>query len=115
MARASVTPNVAAAAGNDAAVRLGTLARIRERPAWLAVAGLTALFGALVAGISLGTVAVDPADTVAILAHRLLGWSGQEAWAATAETIVFDLRLPRVLTAMVVGLGLADGAQERVL
>ena len=62
---------------------------------------------AIVAGIALGTVAVSPADTVAILAHKLLGWPVAQGWPATAETIVMELRLPRVLTALVVGFGLA--------
>jgi iron complex transport system permease protein len=61
----------------------------------------------LVAGIAVGTVAVPPSDTVAILAHRLLGLGGPMTWTPAEETIVMDLRLPRVLTAMVVGVGLA--------
>jgi iron complex transport system permease protein len=62
---------------------------------------------ALVAGIGLGTVQVAPADTVAVLAHRVLGLDVGATWSPATETIVWDLRLPRVLTAMVVGLGLA--------
>ncbi len=58
-------------------------------------------------GVGLGTVAISPADTVAILAERLLGIRVDRAWSAATETIVLDLRLPRVLTAMVVGAGLA--------
>ena len=61
----------------------------------------------LILGIGLGSVAVAPADTIAILAHRLLGLELGRTWSTAAETIVVDLRLPRVLSAMVVGLGLA--------
>jgi iron complex transport system permease protein len=61
----------------------------------------------LALGVGLGSVAVAPADTVAILGRRLLGLPIPVTWPATAETIVFDLRLPRVLSAMVVGFGLA--------
>ena len=50
---------------------------------------------------------MPPADTVAILAHRLLGLDLGITWTQAQETIVFELRLPRVLTAMTVGLGLA--------
>ena len=50
---------------------------------------------------------MSPADTIAILAHRLLGWPVAQGWPATAETIVMELRLPRVLTALIVGFGLA--------
>ena len=52
-------------------------------------------------------MAVAPIDTVAILAHRLLGLDLGRTWSPATETIVLDLRLPRVLSAMVVGLGLA--------
>ena len=44
---------------------------------------------------------------MAILAHRLLDWPVAETWPQASETIVMELRLPRVLTALVVGLGLA--------
>ena len=56
--------------------------------------------------MALGTVAVPVADTVAILAARL-GLPVEQTWADTSETIVLTLRLPRVLTALVVGLGLS--------
>jgi iron complex transport system permease protein len=55
----------------------------------------------------MGSVPVAPGDTFAILAHRLLGLDVARTWSAASETIVMDLRLPRVLTAMVVGTGLA--------
>jgi iron complex transport system permease protein len=60
-----------------------------------------------VAGIAAGSVAIAPGDTLGILGRRLLGLDIARTWPLTAETIVMDLRLPRVLTAMVVGGGLA--------
>lgn len=69
--------------------------------------GLVALVVALVVGVGLGSVAVAPADTVAILAHRLLGLDLARTWSDAAETIVMELRLPRVLTSMLVGCALA--------
>jgi len=86
--------------------RDGRLGHVR-RPVVLVLAGLALLALALVAGIAAGTVAIAPADTLGILGRRLLGLDIAPTWAATAETIVIDLRLPRVLTAMVVGGGLA--------
>ncbi len=77
------------------------------RAGWLAVAGVVSLFLVLVAGIVLGTVDLAPTTTLAILAKRLLGVDLGVTWPPTAEAIVMDLRLPRVLTAMVVGTGLA--------
>ncbi|HEX8025330.1 MAG TPA: iron chelate uptake ABC transporter family permease subunit, partial [Candidatus Limnocylindrales bacterium] len=80
---------------------------LARRPFVLAVAGVALALVVLVLGIAIGTVAVPPGDTVAILAHRLLGLNLPVTWTPAEETIVMDLRLPRVLTAMVVGVGLA--------
>lgn len=80
---------------------------LARRPVALAIAGVLLLFVVLVLGVAAGTVAVAPGDTVAILAHRLLGLDVARTWSTAEETIVMDLRLPRVLTAMVVGVGLA--------
>jgi iron complex transport system permease protein len=55
----------------------------------------------------MGTVSVAPADTIGILGRRVFGLPVAPTWPASTEAIVMDLRLPRVLSAMVVGLGLA--------
>jgi iron complex transport system permease protein len=85
----------------------GTVRSIGRRPVVLAVVGVIGLLVALVAGVAAGSVFVPPGDTLAILAHRLLGLDLGVHWTAAEETIVFDLRLPRVLLAMTVGVGLA--------
>ncbi|HVL52770.1 MAG TPA: iron ABC transporter permease [Vitreimonas sp.] len=79
----------------------------RHRPVVLGLLGFAALVVALVAGVGFGSVPVAPGDTLAILGNRLLGLDLPATWSAATETIVWELRLPRVLTAMVVGLGLA--------
>ena len=81
--------------------------RLRARPFLLGGLGVVGLGIALVLGVALGSVEVAPGDTIAILASRLLGLDVARTWSDAAETIVMDLRLPRVLTAMVVGTGLA--------
>jgi iron complex transport system permease protein len=86
---------------------IGRAAGVRGRPLLLASGGIAALAVALVLGVGFGSVSIDPADTVAILAQRLLGLDLGRQWSAATETIVMDLRLPRVLTAMLVGLALA--------
>ncbi|HZM73074.1 MAG TPA: iron chelate uptake ABC transporter family permease subunit [Candidatus Polarisedimenticolia bacterium] len=83
------------------------LADRRRRPIGLAIAGAVALLVVLVLGVAAGSVAVAPGDTLGILLQRILGLPVPTTWTPAAETIVVDLRLPRVLTAMVVGLGLA--------
>ena len=91
------------------AARAGSAGRsgLARRPVALAFVGLGLLAVALLAGVAGGTVAIAPGDTLGILGRRLLGLDLAPTWAATSETIVVDLRLPRVLTAMVVGGGLA--------
>ena len=80
---------------------------LRHRPIALAIGGVALLLVVLVTGVAAGTVAIAPTDTIAILAHRLFGLDVPRTWSPAAETIVMDLRLPRVLTAMTVGVGLA--------
>jgi iron complex transport system permease protein len=76
------------------------------RPAALAVAGLVALAAVVALGVAAGSVALAPGDTLAILL-RAAGLPLEPTWSPAAETIVLELRLPRVLTAAVVGAGLA--------
>ncbi len=94
-------------AGARRGLTLTVPARRFGRAVVLGVLGLVALGVVLVAGIVLGTVDLAPGTTVAILARHLLGLNVPVTWPATSDAIVMDLRLPRVLTAMVVGTGLA--------
>ncbi|AYF30014.1 hypothetical protein CSH63_21615 [Micromonospora tulbaghiae] len=65
-----------------------------------------ALVLACLVSVGSGQVPV-PVGTVAdVLLHRLTGW-GEITWDVTAEDIVVNLRLPRVLLAVIVGAGLA--------
>jgi iron complex transport system permease protein len=70
-------------------------------------AGLVALLGAaLTVGIAYGSVSVPPLTVWQILWHRLTGL-GAPHWTLTQDAIVWDLRLPRVLLAALVGAGLS--------
>jgi iron complex transport system permease protein len=80
---------------------------LRDRPFGLAAAGLGLLIVVGLAGVVLGNVPIPLSDTVAMLFHRLLGMPVEVTWTTSAETIVFELRLPRVLMAAAVGAGLA--------
>jgi len=92
-----------------ASTRTGAIGRprIARRPSVLAAIGVGGLLLVIVAGVAAGSVFVPPGETMAIVAHRLLGLDIPVTWTQAHETIVFDLRLPRVLTAMTVGAGLA--------
>ncbi len=90
---------------------------LRDRPVLLAGLGLVALVIALILGVGVGTVGIEPGDTVRILAHRFLGIDVARTWSDATETIVVDLRLPRILTAMLVGaaLGVAGATFQGLL
>jgi iron complex transport system permease protein len=87
--------------------RAGPLSRPRRRVVVATALGLGALLATLILGVAAGSVLVAPGDTLGILAQRLLGLGIERTWSDAAEVIVLELRLPRVLTAMVVGAGLA--------
>jgi iron complex transport system permease protein len=65
------------------------------------------LLVAMLAAVAVGSVGVSIGETAAIMGRRLLALPIAETWSPAAETIIFELRLPRVLTAMLVGGGLA--------
>jgi len=72
----------------------------------LGIGGGLALFVAI-AAVGLGSVGVEPGDTIGIVARRLAGLPWPVTWSPSTETIIWELRLPRVLAAMLVGAGLA--------
>jgi iron complex transport system permease protein len=98
--------SIGAATAGDTGALLRRAARTRDRRFWLAGAGVVAALLGAVLGIGLGSVWVPPSDTIGILLDHLLGTHVSTADPATAA-IVWELRVPRVLTAMVVGVGLA--------
>ncbi|MUN42524.1 FecCD family ABC transporter permease [Actinomadura litoris] len=71
-----------------------------------------ACLGALVlaaatAGVAVGSVRVPPDQVWGILLHRAHPALAEPAWPPVRETIVIDVRLPRVLLCGVVGAGLS--------
>lgn len=95
-----------ATALGGAGPRLRAVPLARDRRLWLAVGGIAVAIAGALLGIALGSVRVPPGDTVAILVDRLLGTQLSSADPALVA-IVWDLRVPRVLTALIVGTGLA--------
>ncbi len=91
---------VAAAPGADAAeilrrVRAGTLKRF-------AISALALLFAVLL-GLALGPTNVSLGDTVRVLLSHLPGVDVAESVSVSTQNIVWEVRLPRVLLAGVVG------------
>jgi iron complex transport system permease protein len=85
----------------------GIAARFRSRPVVVGLVGLGLLVVALVAGVTVGSISIGPADTLGVILKRTVGLDVGAQWTAATETIVWELRLPRVLTAALVGAGLA--------
>ena len=86
----------------------GRARRWRSRSSlWLGLGAVVALFVLLIAGVGLGTVRISPSETIGIIVWNVFGLETGATWTPAAETIVWELRLPRVLTGMVVGAGLA--------
>ncbi|MDR7027989.1 FecCD family ABC transporter permease [Rhizobium rosettiformans] len=73
---------------------------------WVGLA-LLLLALCLTAGVSLGSAAI-PAETVwSILVNKLAPGTFEPTWSPGRESIVWDVRLPRVILAGLVGAGLA--------
>ena len=83
----------------------GIAAWVRGRPVVVGVAAIVVLLLSVVLGVGLGSVPIGPTDTVGVILWRTFGVRVGLDWAPASEAIIWDLRLPRVLTAMVIGLG----------
>lgn len=82
-------------------------ARVRPRGSVLFGVLIAALLGSLVLGVAIGSVGIPPNVVVGMVAHHLGLATGPSAWPASDEIILFQLRLPRVVGAALVGAALA--------
>jgi iron complex transport system permease protein len=100
-----------------AAIRPLLDTRVPARSTLVLGGGALLLVVVLLAGVGMGSVAISPGEVVAAVGHRLLGLGPPGAEASVAERIIVDVRLPRVLAAMLVGAGLgcAGAAFQAVL
>jgi iron complex transport system permease protein len=92
--------------GVTIATRSVVLGPTLGRSTLVLLAGVGALAVAALAAVSFGTTGVGPGDAAAIIGHRLFG-VGQVTWSGASETIIWELRLPRIVAGMTVGAGLA--------
>jgi len=86
--------------------RVGVGGRAHGRFVLLLGLGTLAVVLGVVVGVAVGTVGIAPGDTLAVV----LGHLGLQVGAVPSEAvdaIVWDLRIPRVLTALAVGAALA--------
>ncbi|MDP8956460.1 MAG: iron chelate uptake ABC transporter family permease subunit [Actinomycetota bacterium] len=68
---------------------------------------IAVLAGAVIAGVAVGTVSISPVTSVRLLAWKLHFSGRPSGIPESTEVILFQLRLPRVLLAGMVGAGLA--------
>ena len=78
----------------------------RRRAAWWLSALTVGLLVTVVTAVGVGAVSVPPTTVARIVAHHLTGW-GDPTWSAPVDAIVWQVRVPRVLLAALVGAGLS--------
>ncbi len=64
-------------------------------------------FPILIASLFIGTYPIDPLTVLSMIAKRISDPYGASPWPEVYDTIVFNVRLPRVLLALVGGLALS--------
>jgi iron complex transport system permease protein len=93
----------------DRAVEVDDLGYARRRwttALWCVALGSVLLVVAVCA-CGIGPVGVPPATVARIVGHHLVGAPAASGWTAAQDTIVWLLRVPRVLLGALVGAGLA--------
>ncbi len=93
----------------DTAGVTARLAALRRRRAAVLACLALATLAAVMVAVALGAVYVPLATSFRIILSRLplLGRLVDATWTPTQETIIISVRLPRVLLALLVGMGLA--------
>ena len=79
---------------------------VRPRPGrqgLLLLAGLAAVAVTALLGVTWGSLSIPPATVAAMFWRRAVGEVAAVPWPAVWETVVFDIRLPRVILAALVG------------
>ena len=90
---------------SDPGPRLGA-AESRRAALWL-LGLVLALVATFVIAVGLGAFSVAPGQVLAIVGHHLIGIPGERSWSLPADGIVWEVRLPRVVLATLVGAGLS--------
>lgn len=84
---------------------LGVARQRRRTLTWLIILIAGAIISVIL-GVAIGSVYIPPGEVVGILGHRLFG-TADGSWSESTESIVWDVRFPRVILGLCVGAGLA--------
>ncbi len=80
----------------------------KPRQRWaLSILGAVLLLGLVAIAAAASGKAAIPLDLQAQMVARRLGWAGPTSWPASYETILFEIRLPRIALGALVGSALA--------
>ncbi|MFL7794300.1 MAG: FecCD family ABC transporter permease [Anaerolineae bacterium] len=74
----------------------------------LLLAGLVAVIVVALLGVAWGSFSIPPITIATMFWRRILGETTVASWPASWETVVFDIRLPRILLAALVGAALSQ-------
>ncbi len=74
-----------------------------RRPALLLWAGLAVILLVAVLGVAQGSFSIPPVTVASILWRRVIGTVSPAPWPDSWETVILDIRLPRILLAALVG------------
>ena len=106
----AIEPDLADAASRSADLEpvddLDVASRRRRTRLWIGALTL-ALIASLPLAIGLGPVAIAPETILGIAGHHLVGWPRAGSWTDAEDSIVWLVRMPRVLLGAIVGAGLA--------
>ncbi len=79
-----------------------------KHPAFVLSALSVLLLVVMIVAIRIGTVGIEPAQIIAIIFKRAFGFDFGLTWSAAEESIIWQIRVPRVIGAAIVGAGLAS-------
>lgn len=85
---------------------LGHGAQRRRTLIWI-VALAAGLGTSIVLAVGIGSVSIAPGTVARVVGHHLVGLPGDADWTRSQDSIVWNVRLPRVLLGAGVGAGLA--------
>jgi len=88
-------------------VAAGPKTRHMGKRSMLAIGGVAALLMSLSFAVSVGAVSVPTSTVWGVLANKLSPGLVEQTWSKGREAIVWDIRFPRAILAILVGAGLA--------